>query len=73
MSDEEISKKIEDNTLKILELLSKEPMLSSWEIKLKLRISSSELYLSLGYLLAQKKIKMTLENLIYKVNLKNES
>lgn len=46
---------------------------TSWEIKMHFKIPSSILYLALGNLIANKKIKITAENLIYKIDLIEEN
>lgn len=46
--------------------------ITSWEIKIHFKIPSSILYLALGILLANGKIKLIPENLIYKIQLIKE-
>jgi len=69
MSDRDATQIVVDNSQKILELLKSRQPLSSWDIKLTLKVSSSELYLSLGYLLAEKKINISLTDFVYKIEL----
>lgn len=58
---------------KIEEIISKEKELNSWDIKLRLKMSASLLYLALGYLSALGKIDIAAEDLNYTVRLKNNS
>lgn len=60
---------VEKNAAKVLELLQSSSVLSSWDIKLKLKLSASQLYMALGYLIANKKIFVYPEELNYKVKL----
>ncbi|MBP7796907.1 MAG: hypothetical protein KA059_09055 [Elusimicrobiales bacterium] len=69
MSDRDATQIVADNSIKILELLKSRKSLSSWDIKLTLKVSSSELYLSLGYLLAEKKINISLTDFVYRIEL----
>jgi len=69
MSDRDAIQIVADNSIKILELLKSRKSLSSWDIKLTLKVSSSELYLSLGYLLAEKKINISLTDFVYRIEL----
>ncbi|NLH39081.1 MAG: hypothetical protein GX445_03355 [Elusimicrobia bacterium] len=69
MSDRDATQIVADNSIKILELLKSKKSLSSWDIKLTLKVSSSELYLSLGYLLAEKKINISLTDFVYRIEL----
>jgi len=52
---------------KISELLKTGGETTSWDIKLKLHLSSSALYLALGWLAAQDKIAMYPQDLNFKI------
>ena len=54
---------------KITDLLKGGGETTSWDIKLKLHLSSSALYLALGWLAAQGKINMYPQDLNYKIKL----
>ena len=54
---------------KIAELLKDGGEITSWDIKLKLHLSSSALYLALGWLAAQGKINMYPQDLNFKIKL----
>lgn len=58
---------IADTAKKIMEILTSEKEITSWDIKMKLHLSSSMLYLALGYLLSQNKIALSPHDLTYKV------
>ncbi len=57
---------VAQNAAKILEML-KEGESTSWDIKLKLHLSSSALYLALGWLCAQQKIELYPQDLNFKI------
>ncbi len=42
---------------------------TSWEIKMNFKISSSLMYMAIGMLLSQNRIKISSENLIYRITL----
>jgi hypothetical protein len=73
MSDRDATQIVVDNAEKILSLLKSKHSLSSWDIKITLKISSSELYLSLGYLMAEKKINISLTDLTYRIELNDQA
>jgi hypothetical protein len=54
---------------KIAGLLKGGAEITSWDIKLKLHLSSSSLYLALGWLAAQGKITIYPQDLNYKIKL----
>lgn len=54
---------------KISGLLKGGGELTSWDIKLKLHLSSSSLYLALGWLAAQGKIQIYPQDLNYRIKL----
>ena len=54
---------------KITDLLKGGVEATSWDIKLKLHLSSSYLYLALGWLAAQGKINMYPQDLNYRIKL----
>ena len=54
---------------KITDLLKGGGETTSWDIKLKLHLSSSALYLALGWLASQGKIEMYPQDLNYKIKL----
>ncbi|MEI7481960.1 MAG: winged helix-turn-helix domain-containing protein [Elusimicrobiota bacterium] len=54
---------------KVAELLKGGVEITSWDIKLKLHLSSSALYLALGWLAAQGKINMYPQDLNFKIKL----
>ena len=54
---------------KITELLNDGGEATSWDIKLKLHLSSSALYLALGWLAAQGRINMYPQDLNFKIKL----
>ena len=54
---------------KITDLLKGGGETTSWDVKLKLHLSSSALYLALGWLAAQGKIDMYPQDLNYKIKL----
>jgi len=59
---------VAQNAAKILELL-KSGESTSWDLKLKLHLSSSALYLALGWLAAQGKVALYPQDLNFKVRL----
>ncbi|HOW89838.1 MAG TPA: winged helix-turn-helix domain-containing protein [Elusimicrobiales bacterium] len=54
---------------KIADMLKGGAEATSWDIKLKLRLSSSSLYLALGWLAAQGRINMYPQDLNFRVKL----
>ena len=65
-----INQNISENAAKIIEILNQNGnKMSSWDIKIKLGFSSSVLYMSLGYLIANGKINVYQKDLIYIVEL----
>jgi hypothetical protein len=60
---------ISDASGKIMEMLLAEGETTSWDIKMKLHLSSSMLYLALGHLLSQNKIILSPQDLTYRVTL----
>ena len=54
---------------KITDMLKSGVEATSWDIKLKLHLSSSSLYLALGWLAAQGKITMYPQDLNYRIRL----
>lgn len=55
----------------ILELLQTDSSVrTAWQIKLKLALSASALYMALGVLVAEGKIDIAQQSLDYKINLK---
>ena len=54
---------------KITEILKSGAETTSWDIKIKLHLSSSSLYLALGWLAAQGKITMRPQDLNYRIKL----
>jgi len=70
--NDSINTNIADNATKIVELLkNNNNKMTSWDIKLKLGLSSSVLYMSLGYLILDGKINIYQKDLIYIVELIN--
>jgi hypothetical protein len=59
---------VAQNAAKILELL-KAGENTSWDLKLKLHLSSSALYLALGWLAAQGKVALYPQDLNFKVRI----
>ncbi|MCX7641730.1 MAG: hypothetical protein N2Z20_03755 [Elusimicrobiales bacterium] len=60
---------IANNITNYIETTKQKTTITSWDLKMQFKISSSLLYLTLGYLIAKGKIKITPENLIYKIEL----
>ena len=60
---------LEETAQKILTYLEKHENLSSWQLKTALPLQLSEVYLALGFLCAQGKIKTEPQGLNYKVTL----
>ncbi len=56
---------IVNNSTKILQILKDDGEMSSWDLKLKLHLSSSALYLALGHLFANKDIQLSQKDLTY--------
>ncbi|MEA3306300.1 MAG: hypothetical protein U9Q34_00770 [Elusimicrobiota bacterium] len=54
-----------NNSTKILNILKKDGEMSSWDLKLKLHLSSSALYLALGRLFETKDIELSQKDLTY--------
>ncbi len=54
---------------RMLEFLQDKKEASSWQLKLALHLSSSVLYISLGVLLNQGKIRLEADGINYKVSL----
>ncbi|MBQ7908119.1 MAG: hypothetical protein IJ311_01280 [Elusimicrobiaceae bacterium] len=54
---------------RMLEFLQDKKEASSWQLKLALHLSSSVLYMSLGVLLNQGKIRLEADGINYKVSL----
>ena len=54
---------------RMIEYLQEKQEASSWQLKLALHLSSSVLYLSLGVLLNQGKIRLEADGINYKVSL----
>ncbi|WP_178337729.1 hypothetical protein [Candidatus Avelusimicrobium facis] len=54
---------------RMMEYLQEKQEASSWQLKLALHLSSSVLYLSLGVLLNQGKIRLEADGINYKVSL----
>jgi len=69
---ESFSEYVKRNAENILEILKSSSPINSWDIKLKLKLSSSQLYLALGYLISTNKITIYPEELTYKVKLNNQ-
>lgn len=60
---------ISDTSEKIMEILTVEGETTAWDIKMKLHLSSSILYLALGHLLSQNKIVLSPHDLTYRVKI----
>ncbi len=71
--EENFISKVAAAASKIEEILNQNQELSSWDIKLKLKLSSSGLYLALGYLAASGKIDLQPEDLNYRVKIKKNA
>ncbi len=71
--EDNFSSKLAQAAGKIEEILSREKELNSWDIKLRLKMSASLLYLALGHLSASGKIDLAPEELNYRVRLRNNS
>ena len=56
---------IVNNSTKILQVLKNDGEMTSWDLKLKLHLSSSALYLALGQLFANKDIELSQKDLTY--------
>ncbi|PIS47064.1 MAG: hypothetical protein COT17_05360 [Elusimicrobia bacterium CG08_land_8_20_14_0_20_51_18] len=69
---ENFSEVVSQNAEKIIGLLKNAPAANSWDIKLKLKLSSSNLYLALGYLISANKITIFPDDLNYKIKLNQE-
>ena len=61
---------VESNSNKIIELLKNSKDLTSWDIKTRLKLSSSLLYITIGYLISQKKIQIIPQELYYRIKIK---
>ncbi|MCK5106531.1 MAG: winged helix-turn-helix domain-containing protein [Elusimicrobiales bacterium] len=64
---------IVNNSNKILQILKSGEEMSSWDIKLKLHLSSSELYLAIGRLFANNDIQLYQKDLTYIVRLSSKT
>ncbi len=73
MSEEILNQIIDETANKIISYLNESVKTTSWDIKIKLRLSSSLLYLALGYLVSQGKIKVYSKDLMYIVELVKSS
>lgn len=73
MSEEILNDTVKANAEKILSILSETKKISSWDLKLKLGLSSSMLYMAIGYLVSQSKIKTYSKDLIYIIELAENS
>lgn len=60
---------IQAASVRMLEYLQDKQEVSSWQLKLSLHLSSSVLYLSLGSLYNQGKIRLEADGINYKVSL----
>ena len=56
---------------RMMELLQEKKELSSWQLKLALQLSSSVLYICLGILYNQGKIRLEADGINYKISLPN--
>jgi len=65
MNEEVLNSIIETNAKKILEVLNESRKISSWDIKMKLGLSNSMLYMAIGHLVSTNKIKVISKDLIY--------
>lgn len=65
MSEEIFNSKIEENAKKVYSVIAESKKISSWDIKMKLGLSSSMLYMTIGYLLSTQKINVYSRDLIY--------
>ena len=62
---------LQQTSAQILALLRSDSSVdTALQIKLKLRISSSALYMALGFLAAENKIEISQQGIDYKINLK---
>lgn len=62
---------IKNNAAKIMEEINAEKELSSWQLKVKLHLSGSALFLALGYLAAKEQIQIIPMGLTHKIVLNN--
>jgi hypothetical protein len=60
-------KTVTQTARKIMGEVANNPQVSSWQLKNKLQVSSSRLYMALGYLISQNKITVTPEGMSYKI------
>ncbi|MBI4656374.1 MAG: winged helix-turn-helix domain-containing protein [Elusimicrobia bacterium] len=61
---------VKNTAAKIIEeLKNQKGCMTSWDLKLKLHLSNSSIYIALGWLLNQNKIAVQPEDLTYKVKL----
>lgn len=58
---------VKETAEKIMSVLNEHNQLTSWDIKMNLKISSSLLYLALGYLVKENKITIIPKGLIYQI------
>jgi len=72
MNDAKFTDTIAQIAANITELLKDGGETTSWDIKLKLHLSSSSLYLALGHLAAQGRISIYPQDLNYKIKLNQE-
>ncbi|WP_428073161.1 winged helix-turn-helix domain-containing protein [Candidatus Avelusimicrobium aviculae] len=60
---------IQTAAARIMEYLAENKTASSWKLKINIRLSSSVLYMALGVLYAEGKIKLEADELNYNVSL----
>jgi predicted RNA-binding protein (virulence factor B family) len=70
--NDQINSNIAENATKVIEILkSNSGKMSSWDIKMKLGFSSSVLYMTIGYLIANGKVNVYQKDLLYIIELVN--
>jgi hypothetical protein len=70
--NDQINSNIAENSTKVIEILkSNSGKMSSWDIKMKLGFSSSVLYMTIGYLIANGKVNVYQKDLLYIIELIN--
>jgi|YNPMSStandDraft_1061717.scaffolds.fasta_scaffold03313_4 predicted RNA-binding protein (virulence factor B family) len=70
--NDQINSNISENATKVIEILkSNSGKMSSWDIKMKLGFSSSVLYMTIGYLIANGKVNVYQKDLLYIIELIN--
>jgi predicted RNA-binding protein (virulence factor B family) len=70
--NDQINSNIAENATKVIEILkSNSGKMSSWDIKMKLGFSSSVLYMTIGYLIANGKVNVYQKDLLYIIELIN--